>query len=139
MAVCFGLGFFLDALEIIFLVIPIAMPPLLFLGVNPVWLAILTAINLQTSFLHPPFGFALFFMRGVAPKSISTVDIYWGAVPFICVQLIVLALIWLEPRIVTAIPEYWNGAPIAAPAVGPTPSTRNIVIPGPPDAPSGAR
>lgn len=116
MAVCFGLGFFLDALEIIFLVIPIAMPPLLFLGVNPVWLAVLTAINLQTSFLHPPFGFALFFMRGVAPKSISTLDIYWGAVPFIGVQIVVLALVWLEPRIVTAIPEYRNGAPIAAPA-----------------------
>lgn len=116
MAVCFGLGFFLDALEIIFLVIPIAMPPLLFLGVNPVWLAVLTAINLQTSFLHPPFGFALFFMRGIAPKSISTLDIYWGAVPFICVQLVVLALVWIEPRIVTAIPEYRNGAPIAAPA-----------------------
>jgi TRAP-type mannitol/chloroaromatic compound transport system permease large subunit len=91
----------------------------LFLGVNPVWLAVLTAINLQTSFLHPPFGFALFFMRGVAPKSISTSDIYWGAVPFICVQIVVLALVWLEPRIVTAIPEYWNGAPIAAPAAGP--------------------
>lgn len=111
MAVCFGLGFFLDALEIIFLVIPIAMPPLLFLGVNPVWLAILTAINLQTSYLHPPFGFALFFMRGVAPKSISTSDIYWGAVPFICVQIIVLALVWVEPRIVTAIPDFWNGSP----------------------------
>jgi tripartite ATP-independent transporter DctM subunit len=139
MAVCFGLGFFLDALEIIFLVIPIAMPPLLFLGVNPVWLAILTAINLQTSFLHPPFGFALFFMRGVAPKSISTADIYWGAVPFICVQLIVLALVWVEPRIVTAIPEYWNGAPIAAPAPAPIPSTKHIVIPGPPDAGPDAR
>jgi tripartite ATP-independent transporter DctM subunit len=111
MAVCFGLGFFLDALEIIFLVIPIAMPPLLFLGVNPVWLAILTAVNLQTSYLHPPFGFALFFMRGVAPKSISTSDIYWGAVPFICVQIIVLALVWFEPRIVTAIPDFWNGSP----------------------------
>lgn len=137
MAVCFGLGFFLDALEIIFLVIPIAMPPLLFLGVNPVWLAVLTAINLQTSFLHPPFGFALFFMRGVAPKSISTGDIYWGAVPFICVQIIVLALVWLEPRIVTAIPEHWNGAPIAAPAPASTPSIRHFVIPGPPDAGPG--
>jgi tripartite ATP-independent transporter DctM subunit len=115
MAVCFGLGFFLDALEIIFLVVPIAMPPLLFLGVDPVWLAVLTAINLQTSFLHPPFGFALFFMRSVAPKSISTGDIYWGAVPFIFVQLIVLALVWLQPIVVTAIPAAWNGAASTAP------------------------
>jgi tripartite ATP-independent transporter DctM subunit len=110
MAVCFGLGFFLDALEIIFLVVPIAMPPLLFLGADPVWLAVLTAINLQTSFLHPPFGFALFFMRSVAPKSISTGDIYWGAVPFIFVQLIVLALVWAQPAMVTAIPAAWNAA-----------------------------
>ena len=111
MAVCFGLGFFLDALEIIFLVVPIAMPPLLFLGADPVWLAVLTAINLQTSFLHPPFGFALFFMRSVAPRSISTGDIYWGALPFIFVQLIVLALVWVQPTLVTAIPAAWNAAP----------------------------
>jgi tripartite ATP-independent transporter DctM subunit len=119
MAVCFGLGFFLDALEIIFLVVPIAMPPLLFLGADPVWLAVLTAINLQTSFLHPPFGFALFFMRSVAPKSISTADIYWGAVPFILMQLIVLALVWFEPAIVTAVPAAWNGAGTAAAPAGP--------------------
>jgi TRAP-type mannitol/chloroaromatic compound transport system permease large subunit len=85
------------------------MPPLLFLGVDPVWLAVLTAINLQTSFLHPPFGFALFFMRSIAPKSISTGDIYWGAIPFILVQLIVLALVWVQPVIVTGIPAAWNG------------------------------
>jgi tripartite ATP-independent transporter DctM subunit len=120
MAVCFGLGFFLDALEVIFLVVPIAMPPLLFLGVDPVWLAVLTAINLQTSFLHPPFGFALFFMRSVAPKSISTGDIYWGAVPFILVQMIVLALVWFQPVIVTAIPAAWNGATSTAPAPAPS-------------------
>jgi tripartite ATP-independent transporter DctM subunit len=115
MAVCFGLGFFLDALEIIFLVVPVAMPPLLFLGADPVWLAVLTAINLQTSFLHPPFGFALFFMRSVAPKSISTGDIYWGAVPFIFVQLIVLALVWAQPAMVSAIPAAWNaGTPSPA-------------------------
>lgn len=121
MAVCFGLGFFLDALEIIFLVVPIAMPPLLFLGVDPVWLAVLTAINLQTSFLHPPFGFALFFMRSVAPKSISTGDIYWGAVPFIFVQLIVLALVWVQPALVTTIPAAWNAA---APGPAPAPPGR---------------
>ena len=114
MVVCFALGFFLDALEIIFLMVPIAMPTLLFLGADPVWLAVLMAINLQTSFLHPPFGFALFFMRGVAPRSVPTADIYWGAVPFIGVQLIVLALVWLQPKIVTAIPASWNSIPSTA-------------------------
>ena len=129
MAVCFGLGFFLDALEIIFLVVPIAVPPLLYLGADPVWLAVLLAIDLQTSFLHPPFGFALFFMRSVAPKSIATSDIYWGAVPFIGVQLVVLALVWFEPRIVTALPDYWNGGAIMAPADNLPDS--NIAIPDP--------
>jgi tripartite ATP-independent transporter DctM subunit len=114
MVVCFVLGFFLDALEIIFLMVPIAMPALLFLGADPVWLAVLMAINLQTSFLHPPFGFALFFMRSVAPRSVPTADIYWGAVPFIVVQLIVLALVWLQPKIVTAIPASWNSIPSTA-------------------------
>ena len=88
-------------------------------GLFPVWLAVLTAINLQTSFLHPPFGFALFFMRSVAPKSISTGDIYWGAVPFIFVQLIVLALVWVQPVIVTAIPAAWNGGSTAAAPAAP--------------------
>ena len=110
MAVCFGLGFFLDALEIMFLVVPIAMPPLLLLGVDPVWLAVLTAINLQTSFMLPPFGFALFFLRGVAPKSIATVEIYRGVLPFIAIQLVGLALVWGAPRIVTALPERMNAA-----------------------------
>lgn len=108
MAVCFGLGFFLDALEIVFLVVPIAMPPLLFLGADPVWLAVLTAINLQTSFLLPPFGFALFFMRGIAPKSIATSEIYRGVVPFIGIQIFMLALVWLEPQLVTTLPRGWN-------------------------------
>jgi tripartite ATP-independent transporter DctM subunit len=116
MAVCFVLGFFLDALEIIFLIVPIAMPALLFLGADPVWLAVLMAINLQTSFLHPPFGFALFFIRSVVPRSVPTSDIYWGAVPFIFVQLIVLVLVWLQPKIVTAIPVAWNSISAVAPS-----------------------
>jgi tripartite ATP-independent transporter DctM subunit len=115
MVVCFVLGFFLDALEIIFLMVPIAMPALLFLGADPVWLAVLMAINLQTSFLHPPLGFALFFMRSVTPRSVPTSDIYWGAVPFIVVQLIVLTLVWWQPKIVTAIPAAWNSSPGTAP------------------------
>jgi TRAP-type mannitol/chloroaromatic compound transport system permease large subunit len=101
MAIMFGLAFFLDALEIIFLVVPIAMPPLLLLGADPVWLALLTAINLQTAFLHPPFGFAIIFLRGVAPKEVKTTDIYWGVIPFIAIQLSVLALVWAYPGIVT--------------------------------------
>jgi tripartite ATP-independent transporter DctM subunit len=100
MAIMFGLAFFLDALEIIFLVVPIAMPPLLLLGADPVWLALLTAINLQTAFLHPPFGFAIIFLRGVAPKEIPTSAIYLGAIPFILIQLAVLALVWAYPGIV---------------------------------------
>jgi len=100
MAIMFGLAFFLDALEIIFLVVPIAMPPLLLLGADPVWLALLTAINLQTAFLHPPFGFAIIFLCGVAPKGVKTTDIYWGVIPFILIQLSVLALVWAYPGIV---------------------------------------
>ncbi|HLJ18797.1 MAG TPA: TRAP transporter large permease subunit [Stellaceae bacterium] len=99
MAIMFGLAFFLDALEIIFLVVPIAMPPLLLLGADPVWLTLLTAINLQTAFLHPPFGFAIIFLRGVAPREVKTTDIYWGVLPFIAIQLTVLALVWAYPGI----------------------------------------
>lgn len=116
MAIMFGLAFFLDVLEIIFLVVPIAMPPLLFLGADPVWLAMLTAINLQTAFLHPPFGFAIIFLRGVAPKEIPTSAIYFGVIPFILIQLAVLALVWSNPRIITALPER-SSRPAAAPAV----------------------
>jgi hypothetical protein len=93
----------------------------------------LTAINLQTSFLHPPFGFALFFLRGVAPKSITTSDIYFGVVPFLLIQVVILALVWVEPRLVTAIPRAWN----APPAASTTPNSRrpnaDIVVPEPPD------
>ncbi len=117
MAIMFGLAFFLDALEIIFLAVPIAMPPLLFLGADPVWLAMLTAINLQTAFLHPPFGFALFFLRGVAPKEVTTSEIYLGVIPFIAIQIVVLALVWSHPRLVTALPERWNREAAAASAV----------------------
>jgi TRAP-type mannitol/chloroaromatic compound transport system permease large subunit len=133
MAVCFGLGFFLDALEIVFLVVPIAMPPLLFLGADPVWLAVLTAINLQTSFLHPPFGFALFFMRGVAPKGIATTDIYIGVIPFLLIQIVMLALVWAEPGIVTAIPRAWNAPVTTAPRPATSAPNLNIVTPEPPD------
>lgn len=128
MAIMFVLGFFLDALEIILLVVPIAMPPLLHLGADPVWLAMLTAINLQTSFLHPPFGFALFFLRGVAPPEVRTSEIYLGVVPFIAIQVVALVLIWSSPKIVETLPESVN-AP--ASATGPQPATKGEVPPLP--------
>ena len=101
----FILGFVLDFIEITFVVVPIVAPIILALGVDPIWLGIMIAINLQTSFLTPPFGFALFYLRGVAPDSISTKSIYIGALPFVLIQLIVLILLAYFPAIVTWLPS----------------------------------
>ena len=105
MIAMFILGFVLDFIEITFVVVPIVAPIILALGVDPVWLGIMIAINLQTSFLTPPFGFALFYLRGVAPDSISTKSIYIGALPFVLIQLIVLILLAYFPAIVTWLPS----------------------------------
>jgi len=105
MLVMFILGFVLDFIEITFVVVPIIGPILLAMGVDPVWLGIMIAINLQTSFLTPPFGFALFYLRGVAPKSISTKQIYKGVMPFIFIQLVVLGIIAKWPELATWLPE----------------------------------
>ena len=105
MLTIFVLGFFLDFLQIIFVIIPIVGPSLISMGFDPVWLGILIAINLQTSFLTPPFGFALFYFRGVAPKEIKTIDIYKGVVPFIVIQIILLFIIFKFPEIVTFLPN----------------------------------
>ena len=105
MLAMFLLGFVLDFIEITFVVVPIVAPIILALGVDPVWLGILIAINLQTSFLTPPFGFALFYLRGVAPESIETKAIYKGALPFVAIQLFMLLLIALFPEIVTWLPD----------------------------------
>lgn len=105
MIVIFLLGFFLDFLEIIFVVVPIVGPSLIAMGYNPLWLGVMIGINLQTSFLTPPFGFSLFYLRGVAPDSIRTVDIYKGVVPFIFIQLLALSLLSYFPGIVTWLPE----------------------------------
>jgi len=105
MAVMFILGFFLDFIEIIFVVVPIVAPILLMMGADPVWLAIMIAINLQTSFLTPPFGFALFYLRGVAPKSVKTTDIYKGVIPFVMIQLLMLAMLATFPNIATYLPN----------------------------------
>ena len=96
----FVFGFILDFIEICYVIIPLVAPPLLMMGFDPVWLGILFAINLQTSFLTPPFGFSLFYLRGVADKDIRTQDIYRGVVPFICIQLTVLLMIILFPILI---------------------------------------
>ena len=105
MVVIFLLGFILDFIEITFVVIPIVGPVLLAMGLDPVWFGIMVAINLQTSFLTPPFGFALFYLRGVAPESVATADIYRGVVPFIAIQLILMLMLAMWPQLATWLPE----------------------------------
>ncbi len=105
MLAMFILGFVLDFIEITFVVIPIVGPILLAMGVDPVWLGILIAINLQTSFLTPPFGFALFYLRGVAADSIRTIEIYKGVMPFILIQLLVLSMLVIWPALATWLPS----------------------------------
>ncbi len=105
MLVMFLLGFFLDFIEITFVVIPIVAPVLLSMGLDPVWLGIMIALNLQTSFLTPPFGFSLFYLRGVAPDSISTPQIYRGVIPFIMIQLVVIGMLAYCPKLATWLPN----------------------------------
>jgi tripartite ATP-independent transporter DctM subunit len=105
MVIIFLLGFILDFIEITFVVVPVVGPVLLSMGLDPIWLGIMIAINLQTSFLTPPFGFALFYLRGVAPESIPTGAIYRGVIPFIIIQLLVLGLLALWPELATWLPN----------------------------------
>jgi tripartite ATP-independent transporter DctM subunit len=105
MLVIFLLGFILDFIEITFVVVPIVGPILLAMGVDPVWLGIMIALNLQTSFLTPPFGFALFYLRGVAPDSVATSAIYRGVIPFIIIQLTLIGALWYWPEMATWLPE----------------------------------
>ena len=98
--IVFLLGFILDFIEICYVIVPLVAPPLLMMGFDPVWLAVLLAINLQTSFLTPPFGFSLFYLRGVADASIKTSEIYKGVIPFILIQLLILILVLIFPSIV---------------------------------------
>ena len=104
MFVMFLLGFILDFIEITFVIVPIVGPVLLAMGIDPIWLGILIAINLQTSFLTPPFGFALFYLRGVAPAEIKTTQIYLGVMPFIAIQVIAMVMIAYWPQIATWLP-----------------------------------
>lgn len=105
MLVIFLLGFVLDFIEITFVVVPIVGPALMAMGLDPVWLGVMIAINLQTSFLTPPFGFALFYLRGVAPSEVSTAAIYRGVVPFIIIQLFVLFIVAWQPKLATWLPS----------------------------------
>lgn len=106
MLVMFVMGFVLDFIEIVFIVVPIVAPALFMAGdVNPVWLGVMMGLNLQTSFLTPPFGWALFYMRGVAPPSIKTTEIYRGVMPFVFIQVFMIALLWIFPEIATWLPS----------------------------------
>jgi tripartite ATP-independent transporter DctM subunit len=105
MALIFILGFFLDFVEISVILLPLIVPPLIMLGHDPIWLAVLIAVNLQTSFLTPPFGFSLFYLRSAAPPEVTTGMIYRGVAPFIGLQILAMALIWIFPAIATWLPR----------------------------------
>jgi tripartite ATP-independent transporter DctM subunit len=104
MLIMFILGFILDTFEIIFIVIPITAPVLLTLGLDPIWLGVMVGVNLQTSFLTPPFGFALFYLRGVAPPRVSTGMIYRGVIPFVILQIVALLVLFMFPQLITWLP-----------------------------------
>ena len=105
MATIFFLGFILDFIEITYVVVPVVAPILLAMGIDPIWLGILIAINLQTSFLTPPFGFAIFYLKSVIPKEINTIEIYKGVIPFILIQVITIIIIVLYPELTTWLPN----------------------------------
>jgi tripartite ATP-independent transporter DctM subunit len=110
MLAVFLLGFVMDAFEIIFVVVPIVAPALLKLpGIDPIWLGIMMAVNLQTSYMHPPLGPTLFFLRGVAPPEITTRHIYVGVIPFVAIQLVALVVLWFVPGLATALPHAFDG------------------------------
>lgn len=108
MLLMFVMGFFLDFIEITFVVVPVVAPVLLAMGLDPVWIGVMIAVNLQTSFLTPPFGFALFYLRGIAPPEIPTKTIYQGVLPFVLIQIAMLVLLAAFPKLATALPEFLN-------------------------------
>jgi len=105
MALMFVMGFFLDTIEILFIVVPIVGPPLLKFGLDPIWLGIMMAVNLQTSFLTPPLGYALFYLRSVAPAEVTTMQIYRGVIPFVIMQLLMLVILSFFPVMATWLPH----------------------------------
>jgi TRAP-type mannitol/chloroaromatic compound transport system permease large subunit len=99
----FFLAFFLDFFEIAFIIVPLLAPVAAKLGIDLVWFGVLLCVNMQTSFMHPPFGFALFYLRGIAPREVRSSDIYWGAIPWVAMQLILVVVVIFWPGSVT----YW--------------------------------
>jgi tripartite ATP-independent transporter DctM subunit len=108
MLLIFLLGFILDFIEITFMVVPLVGPSLLAMGLDPIWLGVMIAINLQTSFLTPPFGFSLFYLRSVAPAEVATIEIYRGVIPFVILQLLLLLLLAFQPGLATWLPTVLN-------------------------------
>jgi TRAP-type mannitol/chloroaromatic compound transport system permease large subunit len=109
MALMFVMGFFIEFIEITFVVVPVVGPVLLLLGLDPVWLGVMIGMNLQTSFLTPPFGLSLFYLRGVAPPAVTTMHIYRGVVPFVVMQLFMLVILALFPGMATWLPRAMFG------------------------------
>jgi TRAP-type mannitol/chloroaromatic compound transport system permease large subunit len=129
----FFLAFFLDYFEIAFIMVPLLAPVAQKLGIDLVWFGVLLAVNMQTSFLHPPFGFALFYLRSVASKEIKTSDIYWGAIPFVCIQILMVAIVIAFPGIVTS---HVSQAAGAISGSGSDEIRRQLDAPASPEAPA---
>ncbi len=123
----FFLAFFLDFFEIAFIIIPLLAPVATKLGIDLIWFGVLLCVNMQTSFMHPPFGFALFYLRGIAPKEVKSSQIYWGAIPWVVLQLIMVAIVIFWPGLVTAFLD--TGPKI-------DPSKVQIILPPEENAPS---
>jgi tripartite ATP-independent transporter DctM subunit len=123
----FVVAFFLDFFEIAFIIIPLLAPVAAKLGIDLVWFGVLICANIQTSFMHPPFGFALFYLRGIAPPSIKTSEIYWGAIPWVCLQCVLVVILIFWPGSVT----YWLDK-----GTGRDPSEIDIEVPLPQMPPS---
>jgi tripartite ATP-independent transporter DctM subunit len=122
----FFLAFFLDFFEIAFIVIPLLVPVAAKLGIDLVWFGVLLCVNMQTSFMHPPFGFALFYLRGIAPREVKSSDIYWGAVPWVGMQIILVIIVIFWPGSVT----YWLGGQTTEDPAAIEQKLQNLQIPG---------
>jgi tripartite ATP-independent transporter DctM subunit len=142
MMIMFVLGFFMDTVEIVLIVVPITAPAIIAMGVDPLWLGVMIGVNLQTAFLTPPVGFSLFYMRAVAPASITTGDIYRGAIPFVMLQAMAIAILWMAPGLATWLPRVVFPASVPAvvePGAPPKGSVLDDILGGPAtSAPAGA-